>query len=146
MKRIKVVMDIYVFASNFPLFPVLCQLLLSQSWSVIKPMDSTSCIRTKLNEKPLSFRRNESRMNLLCIKSRTFMTEVRPPFPRGIQVPTRLSSVPPWCVIYDRLWFLPVPGVHFRSPVELELLPMSHCLVETLTYSLIFPPNSLDPL
>lgn len=39
-KRIKVVMDFYIFTSNFPVFSVLCQLLLPQSCSFIKTGDS----------------------------------------------------------------------------------------------------------
>lgn len=127
-------MDFYVFTSNFPLFPVLCQFLLSHSWSVIKTGDLISWIRTKLNEKSLSFRGNGSRMNLLH-KSRTFMTEGRPPFPTGIQVPAQLSSIPKDVyLIYRDFGFsqflLRIPGLQWH----LQLLPMSHCLAETLTH------------
>lgn len=132
MKRIKIVMDFYVFTSNFPVscfvsIPAVPILINYKDWGL-------NFIRTKLNEKSLSFRGNGSRMNLLH-KSRTFMTEGRPPFLTGIQVPPQLSSISKDVyLIYWHFGFsqflLCIPGLQW----PLQLFPMSHCLAETLTH------------
>lgn len=76
------------FVSYFVLTPVVLVLVRYKACGL--------CFMDKnQTEKSLALRGNEPRESFLCITSRIFMTKVRPPPPSGIQVPTRLSSIPP---------------------------------------------------